>query len=86
MCPVGYLLGSPPSPTDPHFRMCVVAAGSVASTRGGGAVSSKSVVPRAGLGRKHAVSCEAKKVALLGAGGGIGQPLSLLLKVQCFPV
>jgi len=33
-------------------------------------------------GRRTAVSCEARKVALLGAAGGIGQPLSLLLKMN----
>lgn len=33
-------------------------------------------------GRRSAVSCEARKVALLGAGGGIGQPLALLLKMN----
>jgi len=36
---------------------------------------------RAGAGRS-AVIVEARKVAVLGAGGGIGQPLSLLLKMN----
>lgn len=34
------------------------------------------------MGRRNAVRVEAKKVALLGAAGGIGQPLALLLKMN----
>jgi malate dehydrogenase len=33
-------------------------------------------------GRRKAVTVEARKVALLGAAGGIGQPLALLLKMN----
>eukprot|EP00899_Mesostigma_viride_P026458 jgi/Mesvir1/6998/Mv09135-RA.1 len=33
-------------------------------------------------GRREVTSCAAKKVAVLGAAGGIGQPLSLLLKMS----
>jgi malate dehydrogenase len=40
----------------------------------------KSVRPRAA--RVCAVNVEARKVAVLGAGGGIGQPLSLLMKMN----
>eukprot|EP00798_Chlamydomonas_sp_ICE-L_P007955 gene7955-1171_t len=43
--------------------------------------ASSMVVPRS-AGRQRVVRCEAKKVALLGAGGGIGQPLALLLKMN----
>lgn len=46
----------------------------------------RSVAPRKAVGsarnRRNAVLVEAKKVALLGAAGGIGQPLALLLKMQ----
>ncbi len=34
------------------------------------------------VGRKNSVTVEARKVALLGAAGGIGQPLALLLKMN----
>src|SRR4051812_44514648 len=36
------------------------------------------------LSRQRVVSVEARKVAVLGAAGGIGQPLSLLLKMNKF--
>jgi deoxyxylulose-5-phosphate synthase len=42
-------------------------------------VASSTVRARAG---RSAVVVEARKVAVLGAGGGIGQPLSLLLKMN----
>lgn len=55
-------------------------AGTGISSRSPSAVS-----PRSGRGRAVTVRVEARKVALLGAGGGIGQPLSLLLKVGAAP-
>lgn len=43
----------------------------------------RAAVPaRATRGRRTTVTVEARKVALLGAGGGIGQPLALLLKMN----
>ena len=38
--------------------------------------------PAAGRRQGLSVQCAARKVALLGAAGGIGQPLALLLKMQ----
>lgn len=38
--------------------------------------------PHAGRRQGLSVQCAARKVALLGAAGGIGQPLALLLKMQ----
>ncbi|KAG1674612.1 hypothetical protein FOA52_001861 [Chlamydomonas sp. UWO 241] len=40
------------------------------------------MVRTATAGRVRTVRCEARKVALLGAAGGIGQPLALLLKMN----
>lgn len=38
--------------------------------------------PTSKASRRRAVTVEARKVALLGAAGGIGQPLALLLKMN----
>ncbi|KAJ9515540.1 hypothetical protein QJQ45_021644 [Haematococcus lacustris] len=46
------------------------------------AVRSAAPALRIGRSRRSTVSVEARKVALLGAGGGIGQPLALLLKMN----
>lgn len=55
------------------------AVGAVANTRVSQMMSARSVSTRAG--RSTAV-VECRKVAILGAAGGIGQPLSLLMKMN----
>lgn len=51
----------------------------------GGFQRSSRATPAPALARsRRALRCEARKVALLGAAGGIGQPLALLLKMNKF--
>uniref|UniRef100_A0A7S3VRQ4 malate dehydrogenase n=2 Tax=Dunaliella tertiolecta TaxID=3047 RepID=A0A7S3VRQ4_DUNTE len=57
-----------------------VAGSAAAQTSRGPSSRVTGLSPR--VSRRKIVKCEAKKVALLGAGGGIGQPLSLLLKMN----
>ncbi|KXZ44285.1 hypothetical protein GPECTOR_70g516 [Gonium pectorale] len=52
-----------------------------ATQRVGGRVSAAPIVSRVS---RRSLRCEARKVALLGAAGGIGQPLALLLKMNKF--
>ncbi|GFH16729.1 malate dehydrogenase, chloroplastic, partial [Haematococcus lacustris] len=56
----------------------------VSGTSARNAVRSAAPALRVGRSRRSTVSVEARKVALLGAGGGIGQPLALLLKVAAY--
>ncbi len=44
--------------------------------------ATRTQIKHASKGRRLAVTVEARKVALLGAAGGIGQPLALLLKMN----
>lgn len=58
--------------TSANFRSCSAAL-----------VQRPSSTARAARGLAHAVECKSQfKVALLGAAGGIGQPLALLLKMN----
>ncbi|GIM12089.1 hypothetical protein Vretimale_15519, partial [Volvox reticuliferus] len=45
---------------------------------------SRAAAPMVARASRRSLRCEARKVALLGAGGGIGQPLALLLKMNKF--
>ncbi|KAG2433526.1 hypothetical protein HYH02_012644 [Chlamydomonas schloesseri] len=47
-------------------------------------VSGRAAAPMVSARGRKALVCEARKVALLGAAGGIGQPLALLLKMNKF--
>lgn len=53
-----------------------------AGSRMRGTAAMRPAVGRAAAGRRRAVTVEARKVALLGSAGGIGQPLALLLKMN----
>ncbi|PNG99567.1 Malate dehydrogenase, chloroplastic, partial [Tetrabaena socialis] len=47
-------------------------------------VAGRTAAPMAARASRRTLRCEARKVALLGAAGGIGQPLALLLKMNKF--
>ncbi|GFR40679.1 hypothetical protein Agub_g1270, partial [Astrephomene gubernaculifera] len=64
----------------PNFDRMLLAQRQLGAAR----VNGRSAAPMVARPARRNLRCEARKVALLGAAGGIGQPLALLLKMNKF--